>query len=148
MSFLKKLAQSGLAQNASNIAKAKLNEALTPRDTQAPPVHQQQAPPQTTQVQQQAPRQGGGLVEGALAGLIGSAERFIENAGRVFGVCPNCHTAGMANTACEECGAIVQAATAQNQEALAAAAAARPSNCGNCGASVKGVICEYCDSRV
>ena len=150
MSFLRRLAQSGIAQSASNAAQAKISQAVAGRIPQAPAQAPPPQAPPPTQVQPvtqpQAPR-GPSVVENALAGLMGSAERFIDHAGSLIGICPSCQTPTTANTACEQCGTHVPPNTVPNQAATAAAPAARASNCGNCGATIKGDICEYCESR-
>jgi len=153
MSFLKKIAQSGLTQSASNIAQRKISETMASRTAQQRPA---QAPPQTRQTQPVAqtrpqPARSEGVMENALAGLLGSAERFIDNAGQWVGVCPNCQVAAPANTACEQCGTHVPPSTVPRQanaETSAAAPAVRPTNCGNCGATLKGTVCEYCETRI
>ena len=147
MSFLRKI-----KQNASNIAMNKINEAMASQMPQTPPQRQMQAPPRQRQAPPQpmqqapqaAPPPGGSVLENALAGLIGSAERFVDKAGHLISsACPNCQTVGVANSACEKCGTQLPTPPALNQEG-----SARPSNCGNCGASVQSDVCEYCDSRV
>ena len=102
---------------------------------------QQVAPP----VQQQAAPPSGGVVENALAGLLGSAERFMENATGLIALCPKCQTPAAPNTACEKCGTHVSP-QAQNRVGAAGAnaAAAGPRKCENCGATILGAVCEYC----
>jgi len=142
MSFLKKLVRDGLSgvtQSATNIARTKMGETVAPQQAR-----------RTLPSGQPHATQSGGMLEGAFASLLGSAERFIDNAGRMFSVCPNCQTAAIANTACETCGTQVPPAQTQSPagiEANAATPSAQPTNCNNCGATVRGAVCEYCDSR-
>lgn len=149
MSFLRKIAKDGLrnvAQNVSNAAQTKIGQAIAPQaPQQAPQTHQQapqQAPQQAQQGMQPQAAQSGGVLEGALASLLGSAERFVDNAGKLISsTCPSCQTPGTANTACEKCGTQIPVPPAL-------AANERPTNCGNCGAVAKDATCEYCGTRL
>jgi len=154
MRFLKKLAKeslSGVAQRASNIAQTKMGETVASRRPQVSQQTRHASPPAPPSRQPQVVRSEGAL-EGAFAGLVGSAERFIDKMGGLIGVCPNCQTTGTANTACEECGTQIPPTPPQSQGQIEAASAEaqsdRSTNCGNCGATIRGVVCEYCDSRV
>ena len=118
---------------------------------QAPPVQapqHHQAAPVAPAPQPQAPR--GGVMENALAGLLGSAERFIDNAGNLIAICPKCQTPGAPHSACERCGTHVLPTGPPSQRAGAGAGAnaanvaAGPRKCENCGATILGAICEYC----
>ena len=161
MGFIKKIAKgslSGITQNASSIVGAKLGEAVAARIPQGTPPTPGQIQPQTSQqtvspgpAHGQPQRvQSEGAVESALAGLLNSAERLIDNAGQLIGICPSCQTAAPANTACETCGTHVPPSPRQNQETGApvqTAPAPGPRNCGNCGASIVGAFCEYCGAK-
>ena len=145
MSFLRRMARDiagEVTQSASNAARNRGNDTRTPQSLPRQTTHV----PQRTQPQ---PVRSESVLEGAFAGLIGSAERFIDNVGRLIGTCPNCQTAAPANTTCEKCGTHVPAATAYNPavhglSAGEGAAHAGPRNCNNCGAPMQGNICEYC----
>ena len=155
MGFLKKLVKDGLSgvtQNASRDVGSILGQAISSRVPQgqapqaqpAPQPQQQAAAPQAVQPQAPAPRSEG-VVENALAGLLGSAERFIDNAGSLIAICPKCQTPAAPNTACEKCGTHVSpSAPAQRAGGVQANTAAGPRKCDNCGAMILGAICEYC----
>ena len=151
MSFLKKIARDiagDVGQSASRAARnsigSRIAPAAPPRQVAPPPPPPQQAPVAPPPVQSQ-PARSEGMLEGAFAGLVGSAERFIDKMGTLIGVCPNCQAPGTANTACEQCGTHVPPSTAPTaQEPGATAPSAGPANCDNCGARIQGSVCGYC----
>ena len=146
MSFLKRMARDlagEVAQSASNTARNRISGRPAPQ-AQTP-----SAPPIQSRPPRPATRSEGSVLEGAFAGLIGSAERLIDNASNWIGICPKCQIAAPANTPCETCGTFVPPSATQNpngREANAGGGAAQsgPRNCTNCGASMRGNICEYC----
>jgi len=155
MSFLKKLAKGvaqGVAQGTTNNVRNSIAQNLFNQGgpgqappQQAQPHHQQpmqppqqpihHAPPPPPQPAQ--PPQPS-ILEGAFAGLLGSAERFIDNANKLLGACQKCQAPVAANTNCQECGTLAPPLPGQD------GAQSGPRSCNNCGAPMQGNVCEYC----
>ena len=148
MSLLRKLAKGAAAGVAAGVARSATDRALNNRpqnNFQQPPPVQHQPPPvqhhQPPVHHQPPPRQPQqpSAIEGAFASLLGSAEKFVDRAGTMFGVCPKCQTATPHNTACAQCGTMAPPMAGQ-----APPVDAGPRQCVNCGAQMQGNICEYC----
>jgi len=145
MSLLRKLAKGVAAGAAAGVARSATDNMLNNRNNRnaqqafqqqapaPPPMHQQPAPPPPP-AQPQRPS----AIEGAFASLLGSAEKFVDRAGTMFGVCPNCQAATPHGTACTECGTMAPPAPGQ------AIAETGPRKCESCGAQMQGNTCEYC----
>ena len=144
MSLLRRVARGGIAGAVgAKIGQAVASQIAPPQQQQMPPMQQpQQVPVQQQPQQPPAPKQPG-VLENALAGLVGSAERFVDNAGKLISsACPKCQTVGVGGSDCEKCGTKLPDAPA------IAASQDRPTNCSNCGAVAKEAVCEYCDTRL
>jgi len=136
MSLLRKLAKGVAAGAAAGVARSATDNMLNNRNNrnaqntfQPPPqpVHHQPPPPQPQQPS---------AIEGAFASLLGSAEKFVDRAGTMFGACPKCQSPTPHGTACAECGTMAPQIAGQVDTG--------PKNCVNCGAQMQGNICEYC----
>jgi len=155
MSFLKKLAKGvaqGVTQGAANNIRNNNNNNNNPLQSlfgqQAPPPQHnqqhmqpppiQQAPPPMQPPQPAQPQQPS-VLEGAFAGLLGSAERFMDNASKLLGACSKCQAPVAANTYCQECGTLAPPLPGHDGSAQSG-----PRSCGNCGAPMQGNVCEYC----
>jgi len=144
MSLFKKLAKGVAAGAAAGVARSAtdnlLNKNRQNQQQQQAPIPQQ---PMQQPVQQQPPQPTPpaqpSVVEGAFASLLGSAERFMDNASRVLGACHKCNAPVAAGTACQDCGTVAQPLPGQEVNT-------GPTSCNNCGAPLasSNAVCEYC----
>jgi len=144
MSLFKKLAKGVAAGAAAGVARSTTDNLLNKnrqapqQQQQAPPPQQPMQPPIQQQPVQQQPAKPS-IIEGAFASLLGSAEKFVDNASRILGACPKCNTPTAAGHPCQECGTLAPALPGTETNT-------GPTSCNNCGAPLasSSAVCEYC----